>query len=123
MDFESLFNSLPYFIVMLLFLVGLFGIFSCPNLLRKLMAMNILQVSVIVFYILLAAKNDSKPPIFTETAEIDPSLYSNPLPHTLMLTAIVVGVSTTGVALALLLRIYRRYGTLDEKELLRRMEK
>ena len=93
-----------------------------PNLVRKLMAMNILQVAVIMFFISVAAKSGATVPIAVEGDEVRvATAYVNPLPHALMLTAIVVSVSTTGVALALLIRIHRRYGTLNEVELLEKL--
>jgi multicomponent Na+:H+ antiporter subunit C len=82
--------------------------------------MNILQVAVIMFFIALADKTGGTAPI-EEAGLHQVAAYINPLPHALMLTAIVVGVSTTGVALALLICIYRYYGTLQEPELLERM--
>ncbi len=116
-------SAVNYWLAALLFLIGLYGILARAHLVRKLMAMNILQVAVIVFFITLAYKSDATPPIAragdTEPAARD---YINPLPHTLMLTAIVVSVSTTGVALALLIRIHRRFGTLDETELLEKLK-
>jgi multicomponent Na+:H+ antiporter subunit C len=115
-------SSLNYSLSAVLFLLGLYGILSRANLVRKLMAMNILQVAVIVFFITLAYKTDATPPI-ARYGDLEPTArdYINPLPHTLMLTAIVVSVSTTGVALALLIRIHRRFGTLDENELLEKL--
>jgi multicomponent Na+:H+ antiporter subunit C len=112
-----------YGLASLLFLIGVWGILTCPHLVRKLMAMNILQVAVIVFFILLGYKSDATPPI-ARHGDTAPSArdYVNPLPHTLMLTAIVVSVSTTGVALALLVRIHRRFGTLDEAKLLEKLK-
>ena len=81
--------------------------------------------AIIVFFISLAVKTGGTAPI--ERPGVGDGLstvatYINPLPHALMLTAIVVGVSTTGVALALLIRIYRHYGTLEEPEILERMQ-
>lgn len=116
----DLLSHMNYWLAALLLLIGLHGMLIRPNLLRKLMAMNILQVAVIMFFIALADKTGATAPIEVKglTQATD---YINPLPHALMLTAIVVGVSTTGVALALLIRIYRHYGTLEEPELLERM--
>jgi multicomponent Na+:H+ antiporter subunit C len=112
-------SAVNYWLAAALFLIGLYGILGRPHLVRKLMAMNILQVAVIVFFIVVGFKSDATPPI-ARYGEMEQRAadYINPLPHTLMLTAIVVSVSTTGVALALLLRIHRRYGTLDERKLL-----
>lgn len=117
-------SSVDYGLASLLFLIGVYGILARPHLVRKLMAMNILQVAVIVFFILIAYKTDATPPI-ARAGDTSPvaSDYINPLPHTLMLTAIVVSVSTTGVALALLIRIHRRFGTLDETKLIEKLKR
>ena len=110
------------FLAALLLLIGLYGMLVRPNLVRKLMAMNVMQVGVIVFFVSLAMRAGGTPPIEIEhqVAGTDVA-YANPLPHALMLTAIVVSVSTTGVALALLIRIHRRFDTLDEAEVLDRL--
>jgi len=116
-------THLPYWLSAVLLLIGLYGMLAQRHLVRKLMAMNIFQVAVIVFFISLAAKRDATAPIAREHGGVPiVDEYVNPLPHALMLTAIVVSVSTTGVALALLVRIHRRYGTLNEVELLKRMQ-
>lgn len=112
-----------YWAVAILLLIGLYGMLVKPNLIRKLMAMNIMQVAVIFFYISLASKRNALPPILSEGAGVIVSDFVNPLPHALMMTAIVVSVSTTGAALALIIRIYRKYGTISEPELLERLKK
>ena len=117
---EVFLGQMNYGLAALLLLIGLHGMLIRPNLVRKLMAMNILQVAVIMFFIALAHKTGATAPIEVKGLHAV-SDYINPLPHALMLTAIVVGVSTTGVALALLIRIYRHFGTLEEPELLERM--
>ena len=112
-----------YWLAALLLLWGVYGVLASNHLLRKLMAMNIMQVGVIVFFIALAAKSEATAPVVVDVNQsIQASGYVNPLPHALMLTAIVVSVSTTGVALALLIRIQRRYGTLQETTLLERLK-
>ena len=123
-EMEGIWNSgtAEYFLTIVLLLVGLYGIVARQHFLRKLMAMNILQVAVIVFFIALSAKSGATVPVVIEDGlEINVASYVNPLPHALMLTAIVVSVSTTGVALALLIRIRRRYGTLSETMLLAKL--
>jgi multicomponent Na+:H+ antiporter subunit C len=105
-----------------LLLVGLYGMLAAPNLVRKLMGMNIMQTAVIVFFLTLAAKSNATVPLVPKDAVNSAAVqYVNPLPHALMLTAIVVGVSTTGVALALVIRIHRHFGTLEEPELLAKL--
>jgi multicomponent Na+:H+ antiporter subunit C len=117
---DTVLGHMNYWLAAILLLIGLHGMLIRPNLVRKLMAMNVLQVAVIMFFIALADKTDATAPIEVKDLH-QVTDYINPLPHALMLTAIVVGVSTTGVALALLIRIYRHYGTLEEPELLERM--
>ncbi len=111
-----------YWIISLLLLVGLYGMLAKRNLVKKLIGMNIFQTAIILFYIAIASKwNATVPVIDPALGSVDPADYINPLPHTLMLTAIVVSVATTGVGFALLISIYRRYRTLDEDTLLKRM--
>ena len=111
-----------YWIIALLLLVGLYGMLAKRNLVKKLMGMNIFQTAIILFYIAGASKwNATVPVIDPASGSVDPAHYINPLPHTLMLTAIVVSVATTGVGFALLISIFRRYRTLDEDTLLKRM--
>ena len=104
-----------------LFTLGLGGMALRPNLLRKLLAMNVMQVAVIVFFVSLAFKEGATVPILAGSAPPQARDFMNPLPHTLMLTAIVVSVSTTGLALGLLVRIRRRFQTLDEHRLLEKL--
>ena len=119
---SELIGRADYWLSATLFLIGLYGMLVHPNLVKKLMAMNIMQVAVIVFYITVAFKSNATPPISIDN-EYSPTAreYINPLPHTLMLTAIVVSISTTGVALSLIIRIHRRYSTLNEIELIAKL--
>ncbi len=112
-----------YLFIVALFILGLGGMSLLPNLLRKLLAMNVMQVAVIVFFLAAAFKDGASVPILAESGPegIAAEGYMNPLPHTLMLTAIVVSVSTTGLALGILIRIRRRFDTLNEVSLLRRL--
>lgn len=106
--------------------IGLFGLIAKRNLLKKLMGLNILQAGVILIWVAAASRRDATVPVLLEAdrgadAVVEAGRYINPLPHTLMLTAIVVGVALTGVGFAMLIAIHRRFGTLDEAELLDRM--
>lgn len=113
-----------YWMIVVLLVVGLYGMVAKHNLVKKLIGMNILQTSVIMFYIASATKWGATVPVLDPSkGSPDPVAYINPIPHTLMLTAIVVGVATTGVAFALLVTIYRRFKTLDEAQLLDRMRR
>lgn len=108
-----------YSLVMILFFLGVYGMVFAKNYVKKLMAMNVMQVAVIYFYLCFAQKDGGIIPILNG-ATTDPNMYINPLPHGLMLTAIVVSLGTTGVALALLMRIKELYGSVEEVEVLRR---
>lgn len=120
------FNVIAYIVLMM---IGFYAMIGKTNLVKKLIGMNIFQWAIILFVVSLAAKHGATIPIVSDpagdghSAEVVLSAadYDNPLPHVLMLTAIVVGVATTGVALALLLRIHRSFGTLDDEELRERM--
>jgi multicomponent Na+:H+ antiporter subunit C len=120
---DIIYNQYPFFLSTVLLAMGIWGMFSKRNLMKKLIGMTIFQVAIILLFISSAAKFGATVPTYDPSLGVsDPSLYANPLPHVLMLTAIVVMVATSGVALAILLLIYRRYHTLDEKELLKRMQ-
>ena len=112
-----------YWFTMTLLVIGLYGMMMKKNLVKKLIGMTIFQVSVIIFFLNICAKWGATVPILDPALGVaDTSKYINPLPHTLMLTAIVVGVATTGVAFALVISIFRRYNTLDETVLLQKMK-
>ena len=96
-------------------LAGLYGIIAHNNLVRQLIGLNILQVSVFVLYISLAyVQGGAVPIVVPGTPE-----YVSPLPHVLILTAIVVGIATTAVGLALVVKVYGDFGSLDEDEIRR----
>lgn len=111
-----------YTLVMILFFLGVYGMVLSKNYMKKLMAMNVMQVAVIYFYLCFAQKDGAMIPI-QNGITTDPSMYINPLPHGLMLTAIVVSLGTTGVAIALLMRIKEIYDSVEEVEVLRRASK
>ena len=104
-----------YWAVITLMMIGLYIMISRGNLVKKVMGMNIFQVSVIMLYTSMGKVRGGTPPILIEGAE--DVAYSNPLPHVLMLTAIVVGVAPTAVGLALAVRIKEAYGTVEEDEI------
>ena len=111
-----------YSLVLILLFLGLYGLIVSNNYMKKMMAMNVMQVAVIFFYLCFAQKDGGMIPILNGITT-DPNAYINPLPHALMLTAIVVSLGTTGVALALLMRIKEAYGSVEEDEVLRRADK
>ena len=102
-----------YWIVIFLMMAGLYTVISRSNLVKKLAGLNIFQTSVFIMFISFGYVTDGAAPILTEGV----TLYSNPLPHVLILTAIVVGVATTALGLALVVRIREAYGTVDEDEI------
>ena len=105
-----------YWMVVVLMVMGLYVLMAERNLVKKVIGLNIFQVSVILFYITLAKVRGGTAPVVPEGAA-EGLVYSNPLPHVLMLTAIVVGIATIAVALALVVRIHEEFGTLEEDEL------
>jgi multicomponent Na+:H+ antiporter subunit C len=107
-----------YLLLVVLFAIGLYGMMMKQNLIKKIMGMSIVQSSVILFFIVSAYKDDATVSVIDYTRGVtNPDLYLNPLPHTLMLTAIVVAVVTLGVSFALVIMIYKRYKTLHEPTL------
>ena len=107
-------------------MIGFYAMIGKNNLVKKLLGMNIFQTAIILFFVSTGAKKGGSIPILDKYAalqgQVDVNQVVNPLPHVLMLTAIVVGVSVTGVALAVMIRIYRKYGTLEEDEILHKIE-
>ena len=111
-----------YSLVLILMFLGMFGMIISNNYMKKMMAMNVMQVAVILFFLCFAQKTGGMIPILNGVTT-DPRLYINPLPHALMLTAIVVRLGTTWVAIALLMRIKETYGSVEEDEILRRADR
>jgi len=116
-----------YWIYTVLMMTGLYAMIVKKNLVKKIIGMNILQTAIILFYVSIGAKRGATIPIISHghgdglPHAIRAADYINPLPHVLMLTAIVVAVATLGVALALAIKIYRQYGTLDEDDINRKL--
>jgi len=110
---EFILGHYNYWIAIFLMMVGFYTVISRGNLVKKIIGLNIFQVSVFLLYITMSTVKEGAPPIITEGI----TLYSNPLPHVLILTAIVVGVATTALGLALVVRIKEAYGTIEEDEI------
>ena len=112
-----------YWSIIALLIIGLYGMIFKNNLAKKLIGMTIFQVSIIMFYVASAVKWSATVPVLDPvTGVADAAKYISPLQHCLMLTAIVVGVATSGVAFSLAILIYRHYKTLDESVLMERMK-
>ena len=123
---DILISKANYWLYIILMMIGLYGIMAKKNLVKKIIGLNILQTAVILFFISVGAKENATIPIIehghdTAHGTVSASHYINPLPHVLMLTAIVVAVATLGVALALVIRVHQQYHTLEEDEILKRI--
>ncbi len=120
---EILLHRPNFLAFIILFLVGLYIMILHHNLVKKLIGMYLMQTSILLFFITLAVKKDSTVPILLPAASnLGPEAYANPLPHVLMLTAIVVGVSTLGVSLAMVIALYRHYHSLEEDQIMEKMQ-
>ena len=120
---EILVSRINYWVYIALMMIGLCGIITKNNIMKKIIGLSILQTAVILFFVSIGAKRDATIPIIDHTiasahTEISATHFINPLPHVLMLTAIVVAVATLGVALSMVIKIYREYNTLEEDEIL-----
>lgn len=110
MRFFELYN---YEIAIFLAMIGFYVLVSRGNLVKKVAGLSMFQTSVFILYISMGVVQGGTVPILVDDAQI----YSNPLPHVLILTAIVVGVATMAVALALIIRIKEAYDTVEEDEI------
>lgn len=125
---DLIIDKYNYLVYVALMMIGLWAMISKNNLIKKVIGMSIFQTAIILFYISIGTKKDSTIPILEHGHEeiagqtvqhaINAADYANPLTQILMLTAIVVGVATLGVALSVIQRIYKEYGTIEEDEIL-----
>lgn len=114
MSLSQAVGSYNYWIVVVLMMTGFYILISRGNLIKKLVGLNVFQTSVFMLYISLGKVAGGTAPILVDDPE---TIYSNPLPHVLILTAIVVGIATTSVGLALAVRIKEAYSTVEEDEI------
>ena len=146
--FDTLRANFNYWVYVILMMIGLFAMIAKNNLIKKLVGMTIFQAAIILFYVSIGVKHDARIPILTHD-EVHPAHHahdadshhdshstpsaqqlpyinvnqiSNPIPHVLMLTAIVVGVSTLGVGLSIVQRIHHFYGSIEEDEILANLQ-
>ena len=110
---ENLFGHYNYWIAIALMMMGFYIVIANGNMIRKLIGLNIFQVSVFILFISIGYLSGGTAPIYSEAY----TQYSAPLPHVLILTAIVVGIATTALGLALTIRIYQAYGSIDENDI------
>jgi multicomponent Na+:H+ antiporter subunit C len=110
MEFLGLFN---YWVVIVLMMIGFYIVICSNNLIKKLIGLTIFQTSVFIMYISMGKITGGTAPVLGDGI----TLYSNPLTHVLILTAIVVGIATTALGLAIVVRIHEGYGTVEEDEI------
>lgn len=120
-------SRINYLIYITLMMIGMYGIFWKKNYIKKIIGLNILQTAIILFFVSIGAKKDATIPIIEHHSDSAPQAikalhFINPLPHVLMLTAIVVAVATLGVALAMAIKIYSEYNTIEEDKILIKMK-
>ncbi len=113
------FDHFNYWIFIILLMIGLYTVMSRANLIKKMIGLSLFQISVFLFYISMGKIEGGTAPIVVDQPDV---IYSNPLPHVLILTAIVVGVATTALGLSLVVRIKESFGTIDEEEILLKEE-
>ena len=121
MNLDLFVSHYNYWVVIFLMMVGFYILISRGNLIKKIVGLNVFQTSVFMLYISMGKITGGTPPILLDghgAGEVaEHVVYSNPLPHVLILTAIVVGIATTSVGLALAVRIKEAYGTMEEDEI------
>lgn len=111
-----------YWISVILILIGFYAIIAKDNLIKKIIGLNIFQTAIFLFFISLGAIKGGTAPIVSEEIVSKGYVYVNPLPHVLILTAIVVAVATAAVALSLIIRINEEYGTIEESEIFEKLK-
>ena len=111
-----LISQYTYLLFAILLVTGLYMVVASSNLVKKVIGLNLFQTAIFLFFVSTAYVEGGSAPVIPEEAFAG-QLYASPLPHVIVLTAIVVGVALTAVALALIVRIYDEYGTLDEETL------
>ncbi|MGQ9569689.1 MAG: cation:proton antiporter subunit C [Thermodesulfovibrionales bacterium] len=124
---EYIISKYNYWMYAVLILIGFYGMMAKTNLMKKLIGMGIFQWAIIFYFMSIGAKRGATIHIVSGHHGAYEAMRAldviNPLPSVLMLTAIVVGVATTGISLSLLISIYRRYGTLEEDEIVKPEER
>jgi len=120
LDLDFILGHMNYWLFTVLMMTGLYIVVAKGNLIKKIVGLNLFQTAVFMFYISIGKVTGGTAPIFPVDMQIDPDVvYSNPLPHVLILTAIVVGIATTSLGLALVVRIREEFDTIEEDEILK----
>jgi len=120
--FTKILAKYNYWISVILMLIGLYAIIAKDNLIKKIIGLNIFQTAIFLFFISLGAIKGGTAPIVCEEIVSKGYVYVNPLPHVLILTAIVVAVATAAVAFSLIIRINEEYGTIEESEIFEKLK-
>jgi len=120
--FTKILAKYNYWISVILMLIGLYAIIAKDNLIKKIIGLNIFQTAIFLFFISLGAIKGGTAPIVSEEIVSKGYVYVNPLPHVLILTAIVVAVATAAVAFSLIIRINEEYGTIEESEIFEKLK-
>ena len=103
-----------YWVFAILLMIGFYAVVAKRNLVKKLIGLSLFQAAVFLLYITMGKVDDGTAPIFPETGA---AIFSNPLPQVLILTAIVVGISTTALGLGIVVRVKEEYGSIEENEI------
>ena len=111
-------DSFNYWVVIILMMIGLYIVIAHNNLVKKLVGINIFQTSIFILFISMGKIHGGTAPILNEANQV----YSAPLPHVLILTAIVVGIATTALGLAIVIRIFKAFGSVEDDEILLEMK-
>jgi len=114
----KVFAKYNYWVFIILMMIGLYGIIAKNNLIKKIIGLNIFQTAIFLYFISLGAVKGGTAPIVSEEMIQKGYVYVNPLPHVLILTAIVVSVATTAVALSLVIRMHHEYGSIEESDII-----
>ena len=114
----KIFAKYNYWVSIILMMIGFYGIVAKDNLIKKIIGLNIFQTAIFLYFISLGAVKAGTAPIVDAEIIRKGYVYANPLPHVLILTAIVVSVATTAVALSLVIRMHQEYGTIEESEII-----
>lgn len=117
MNAAFVFNNINYIGSSILFVIGLYTVLTHPNLIKKIIGINIMETSIFLFFVSIGYIHGGQAPILNLDGR--PALYVNPLPSALILTGIVVAVSITAYGLSMVIKIYEYYGTIELDEIMR----
>jgi multicomponent Na+:H+ antiporter subunit C len=120
---DQVLSKYNYWVSVTLMLIGFYGILAKDNLIKKVIGLSIFQTAIFLYFISLGAVKGGTAPIVSEEVIRKGYVYANPLPHVLILTAIVVSVATAAVALSLIIRMHDEYGSIEESEIIKQLKR